>query len=31
MMDKFMNYEWPGNIRELENFLLVWACVVAKG
>ena len=30
MMDKFMSYEWPGNIRELEN-LLVRACVVAKG
>ena len=30
MMDKFMTYNWPGNIRELEN-LLVRACVVAKG
>ncbi len=30
MMEKFMNYSWPGNIRELEN-LLVRACVVAKG
>src|SRR5512145_349214 len=30
MMEKFMTYAWPGNIRELEN-LLVRACVVAKG
>jgi len=30
MMEQFMNYAWPGNIRELEN-LLVRACVVAKG
>ncbi len=30
MMEKFLNYSWPGNIRELEN-LLVRACVVAKG
>jgi len=30
MMEKFMTYDWPGNIRELEN-LLVRACVVAKG
>jgi len=30
MMEKFLNYAWPGNIRELEN-LLVRACVVAKG
>ncbi|KFN40253.1 hypothetical protein KN63_00140 [Smithella sp. F21] len=30
VMEKFMNYVWPGNIRELEN-LLVRACVVAKG
>jgi two-component system, NtrC family, response regulator AtoC len=30
VMEKFMSYSWPGNIRELEN-LLVRACVVAKG
>ena len=30
VMEKFNNYPWPGNARELEN-LLVRACVVAKG
>lgn len=30
MMEIFMRYKWPGNIRELEN-LLVGACVAAKG
>src|SRR4030066_1341300 len=30
MMEIFMSYDWPGNIRELEN-LLVGAGVVAQG
>jgi two-component system response regulator AtoC len=30
VMERFINYNWPGNIRELEN-LLLRACVIAKG
>ncbi len=30
VMEMFRRYNWPGNIRELEN-LLIRACVVSKG